>query len=120
MDALASEGKTCFLVDGYPRNLENDEAWTKVVGDAADVRGVLFYEVGEAMLQKRLLKRGETSGRSDDTLEVIQKRFRTYQEETAPIIERYREAGKVFSIDGTRTVEEVWEETQRVVTAVSA
>lgn len=119
MDALALEGKSCFLVDGYPRNIDNDEARTEVVGDSADVRGVLFYEVPEETLESRLLKRGETSGRSDDTPEVI-RRFRTYQEETRPIIERYKEAGKVFEINGSRTVEEVWEETQRVVKAVSA
>ena len=114
--AQAEAGKTCFLIDGYPRNADNVNGWKECVGDdGANVVGVLFYEANEEELEKRLVTRGETSGRSDDTVEVIRKRFRTYVEETAPIVEIYREKGLVHAINGMPPVEEVWQVTEAKV-----
>lgn len=58
-----------FLIDGFPRSLDNYEGWVRVVGDKANVAFCLFYECTEDQLQERLLKRGETSGRADDNCE---------------------------------------------------
>jgi len=64
-NAMASAtGKQFFLIDGYPRNLDNVTGWEENVGDAANVCGVLYYEAKEDELEKRLLSRGETSGRN--------------------------------------------------------
>ena len=60
------------------------EGWQSVMGSAAEVDGVLFYEVSEDVLVSRLLKRAETSGRSDDNIDTILKRLRTYNESTVP------------------------------------
>merc|ERR1712203_74602 len=117
MAAQQADGKQCFLIDGFPRNLDNVQGWQENVGDGATVHGVLYYEAKEDELEKRLLGRGETSGRSDDNLEVIKKRFATYVKETQPIIESCASAGEVpvFTIDGMPPIEEVWKETQAVV-----
>lgn len=115
MAAAMKDGKRYFLIDGYPRNMDNVTGWEENVGDAAEVLGVLFYTANEAEMERRLLGRGETSGRDDDNLEVIRKRFRTYVEETMPIVEKYRAEGKVFEIDGMPAMEEVWAQTQSTV-----
>jgi UMP-CMP kinase len=81
-----SETKS-FLVDGFPRSLDNYEGWCEVVGDQADVVCCLLYECGQAELERRLLDRGKTSGRDDDNIESIKKRFVTFMNDTSPVVE---------------------------------
>ena len=59
---------------------------------------MVFFECSEAVLEERLLKRGEASGRSDDNSETIKKRFKTYMEKTLPVIEYYQMLGKVEKV----------------------
>jgi UMP-CMP kinase len=89
MDAIKANGGKRFLVDGFPRNTNNLSGWQQVVGDELQVVGVLFYDCPEDVMEARLLERGKTSGRTDDNIESIRKRFRTYQNETKPILEYY-------------------------------
>ena len=90
--------KTKFLIDGFPRNQDNVDGWNQVVGDEADVQGILFFNCGEETMRARLLKRGETSGRVDDNEAVIMKRFNTYQTQTFPVIEAYKTNGNVYEV----------------------
>ena len=70
---------------------------------------VLALEVSEEELVKRLLNRGKTSGRSDDTNdEVIRKRFAVYMNETSPVADHYKKARKFFSIKGEGTVNDIF------------
>lgn len=55
----------------------------------------MFFECSEEVMEERLIKRGETSGRVDDNAETIRKRFSTFVEETMPVIESYEEKNKV-------------------------
>ena len=93
-----------FLVDGFPRNKDNLTGWDAAMhrGDV-DVEAVLFYDCPEATMEARLLGRGETSGRDDDAVDVIRKRFKTYVDETLPIVQHYDKGGEVpvIRIDGT-------------------
>jgi UMP-CMP kinase family protein len=114
------EGKTCCLIDGFPRNAENQEVWNAEIGDTVDVKGCLFFDLGEEEMEKRLIKRGETSGRADDNVETIRKRFATYNAETTPIVESFKAAGKLFAIDAGRDVDSVWESTKAVIAQVEA
>jgi UMP-CMP kinase len=114
----ACEGKTCFLIDGFPRNLDNVSGWEENVGDQAKLGGVLFYDATEEELEKRLLGRGQ--GRDDDQIDVIKKRFTTYMNETKPIVDMYSAKGQVFSIDGMKAIDDVWEATRKVVQQVEA
>ena len=59
---------------------------------------VLYFECNEEVMEQRLLKRGETSGRTDDNAETIKKRFQTYLEKTMPVIERYEILNKVKKV----------------------
>lgn len=79
-----------FIVDGYARRLSQ----LKVYDPNFDK--VVFLKVGEEEIKKRLLKRG----RSDDTKEVIEQRLKIYQQDTLPVIDYYKNLGKLVEVDG--------------------
>lgn len=87
------------------------------MGDYCQVEFVLMFDCPESIMEQRLLKRGETSGRSDDNIESIRKRFQTYIESTIPVIQHYEHQGKVHKIDATQPIEQVYQHVQRVITA---
>ena len=74
----------------------------------ANVKFLLFLECTEAIMLDRLLDRGKTSGRNDDNVDSIKKRFATYRESTMPIVDHFRRQGKVREVDSTRSPEEVY------------
>ena len=94
------------LIDGFPRQLDQAGAFEKQV---SDFEFVLFFDCPEEEMERRLLERGKTSGRSDDNLNSIRKRFRTFIETSMPVIEYYEAKGKVHRIDATRPIDQVTE-----------
>ena len=68
---------------------------------------VLFIDVPDDVMTKRLLHRGLTSGRGDDNAETIKHRLKTFHNQSLPVIERYAAEGKVAWVDGTGTIAEV-------------
>ncbi|CAN7994280.1 unnamed protein product, partial [Ixodes hexagonus] len=76
-----------FLIDGYPRNVDQGERFEKEVCKCTHL---VYFEVADQTMQDRLMKRGETSGRVDDNEETIKKRIRTFREESEPVIEKYK------------------------------
>jgi len=105
-----NHGAKGFLFDGFPRTAAQAEALDKLLAlKKTSITKVLALEVSEEELVKRLLKRGETSGRSDDTNEeVIRKRFAVYQKETSAVAEHYKALGKFESIKGEGSVDEIF------------
>ncbi|OJA09872.1 hypothetical protein AZE42_06262 [Rhizopogon vesiculosus] len=99
-----TEGKGRFLIDGFPRKMDQALGFDGTVCLAALV---IFFNTSEEVMRERLLKRAKTSGREDDNVETIIKRFRTYNEQTMPVIEYYKTQGKLAEIDGTGPIEEV-------------
>ena len=99
-----------FLFDGFPRTIAQAEALDKLLAlKKTGICKVLALEVTEDELVKRLVKRGETSGRSDDTNEqVIRKRFSVYKNETEPVAEYYNTHGKLEKIHGEGSVDEIF------------
>lgn len=59
---------------------------------------VIAFEVSQEIMEKRLLKRGETSGRVDDNVETIKKRFHTFNESTKPVLDYYKKQNKLISV----------------------
>ena len=116
--SVASKGCTRFLVDGFPRNTNNLSGWQTVVGDELEVGGVLFYDCPEDVMEARLLERGKTSGRSDDNIESIKKRFRTNIAEGMPVVAYYEHQGLLHKIDGTRAVEDVWADSSAAIAKI--
>jgi adenylate kinase len=104
-------GAKGFLFDGFPRTKAQAEALDKLLAlKKTTISKVVALEVTEEELVKRLLKRGETSGRSDDTNEdVIRKRFSVYKNETEPVAGYYDEQDKLEKINGIGTVDQIFE-----------
>ena len=59
---------------------------------------LLFFDCSEEIMQERLLKRSETSGRPDDNVETIRKRFATFVEKTLPVVGHYEELNKLNKV----------------------
>ena len=108
--AMEVSGKEKFLVDGFPRDLQNLEAWDKTMNDISEVRFLLFLDCPNEVVVQRLLERGKTSGRNDDNIETIQKRLVTYENQTRPIIEHFRQLGKVREVNSNQAEEAVFAE----------
>ena len=98
-----------FLFDGYPRTVAQAQALDKLLTlKKTDIAIVLALDVTEEELVKRLLNRGKTSGRSDDTDEsVIRKRFSVYTSETSPVADYYKKVRKYKAIHGEGSVDEI-------------
>jgi len=91
----ADEGITKFLIDGFPRSEENVDVWEQQIDSKATVEFILFLDCPEDTMTGRLLERVKTSGRNDDNLEVIRKRFKTFQDLSMPIVDVYEKKGMV-------------------------
>jgi adenylate kinase len=98
-----------FIFDGFPRTKPQAEALDKLLEfKNTKIHLVLALEVPEPELIKRLLSRGETSGRSDDTEEVITKRIKEYNSKTQPVANYYSAQGKLEHVTGDHTVAETF------------
>jgi UMP-CMP kinase len=113
-DAYKEYGIDKFLIDGFPRSIGNADAW-KTTMSRHQVKLVLCFECPEEVLVGRLLERGKTSGRNDDTVEVIRKRFQTYRDEEGPIVALYEKEGKVRKIASDRSVEDIYKDTSLLI-----
>jgi len=113
IDSCLEHHKTAsgFLFDGFPRTAAQAQALDKLLTLKKNEIGlVLALEVSEEELVKRLLNRGKSSGRSDDTNEmIIHQRFTVYNNETAPIAEHYKKLKRFQSIKGEGSVEEIFD-----------
>ena len=78
-----------YLLDGFPRNLENIDVWEREIGDEVNIHHTLLFKCSYKVMEERLLFRGKTQGRIDDNPATIIKRFKTFEMETAPIITHY-------------------------------
>jgi len=99
-----------FLFDGFPRTAAQADALDKLLNlKKTEISLVLALDVTEEELIKRLLNRGKTSGRSDDTNEtVIHQRFAVYKNETAPIAEHYKKLRRFQTVKGEGTIDEIF------------
>ena len=105
-----------FLLDGYPRTLAQVEELDGMIaftGHRLDAVAVLTVDHDE--LVQRLVQRAALEGRADDTEDVIRRRQEVYAEQTAPLIEVYRDRGLLIEVDGLGEVDDV---TQRIFAAL--
>jgi adenylate kinase len=127
-----------YVLDGYPRNLDQAE----YLSDITDLDAVLYFDVSESELVDRLTGRrvcedcganyhvefdqpevegvcddcgGDLYQREDDTEETVKERLRVYEENTAPVVQHYREEDVLVEVDGEGTPDEVFERVKSVV-----
>ena len=103
--AMIKSGASLFLIDGFPRALDQGHEFESSIKECSLI---LFFDCPQETMQERLLKRGETSGRSDDNIETIQKRFTTFMESSLPVIEYYEGFDKVAKISAVPPPDEVY------------
>jgi adenylate kinase family enzyme len=100
-----------FLVDGFPRAIDQAHEFEKRIGPC---RAVLAYKCNLDVLKERLLERGKSSGRVDDNITTIVKRFETFEKQSLPVINYYLEQGKCLLIASDRSVDNVYQDSKRV------
>ena len=97
-----------YLLDGFPRTIPQADGLEKIM---QSINHKLDYAISLSAntdeLIERLIKRGEESGRNDDTPEIIRNRQKIYWEQTAPLLEYYGEKGILKDVDGLGTISEI-------------
>ncbi len=108
-----------FLFDGFPRTTAQCIALDDLLKQKSnEINVVLALEVTEEELVKRLLGRGATSGRSDDTNEtIIRARIKEYHDKTTAVATYYAQFNKVVSIKGEGTVESIYADLKKEIDA---
>jgi len=101
--------KPGIIFDGFPRTLVQAEKLDQMLkGFGISLDMVLSVEVPEDELYKRLMGRGADSGRTDDESEIILHRIEVYKQQTFPLIDYYKQQGKLVAINGLAQVDQVY------------
>ncbi len=107
-EATRHQGRTRFLLDGFPRSLDNMEGWYEAFGAEAELPTMLYFECPYEVLEQRILGRARYSGRSDDNAASMKLRFDTFKALTLPTLELFRSKDKVVELDASQSRTEVY------------
>ena len=104
VESQVNKTKQGFLLDGFPRNINQAEKLDQMLNKINQpIDKVINFDVPFEVITERLLGRG----RPDDNLETIQKRLTVFKNETYPLIEYFKKQGKLSTVIGTGTIEEI-------------
>ena len=108
-----------YIFDGFPRTTAQAKALDAFLSEKGmQVDATIALEADEDELTARLLERGKTSGRTDDTDETkIRTRFAEYNEKTAPLIEFYKKQNKLYSVNGIGEIDQI---TERIASIIAS
>ncbi|MCK9256142.1 MAG: adenylate kinase [Bacteroidales bacterium] len=105
-----------FLFDGFPRTyIQAYILEGLMIKLNTSLNCLISLKVPEKVSVERLLKRGQSSGRSDDNETVIKNRLKEYNDKTLPVIKFYEEKGVFTEIDGTQSVENVQKNVKSII-----
>lgn len=106
-----------FVLDGYPRNLAQANALDALLarlGQPVDI--AVQLDVDTELLINRLAGRAQAEARADDSPEAVRHRLKVYDEATAPVVDFYRNSGRLVRLDGVGSIDEVFE---RIITRLA-
>lgn len=104
------------ILDGFPRTIAQAEALDRFMAKhGREIEHVIGLEVPEDELIDRMIKRGQQTGRADDNPETIKNRLKVYHESTTPLREFYKKAGKYRKINGSGSVNDIFEEIAKAI-----
>lgn len=106
--AIRTTGRKNFLVDGFPRSLNNLEGWYEIFGRDVELPKMLYFVCPYAVLEQRILGRAKWTGRSDDNVESVKLRFDTFKAETLPTVELFKSKDKCVEIDTSQDRQAVY------------
>lgn len=135
-----------YILDGFPRSMEQAEQLTKIneeINKGTDYKfNAIYFDINSEILIERIVNRrscskcgeiynlvfkapkndgicdkcgGELTQRKDDTKEIAGSRFETYNRETSPLIDYYKNMGVLKTIDANGTIDEVWNKLLKVI-----
>ena len=105
-----------FLFDGYPRTVKQAEILEEMMERfGISLTGVLSLEVPEELLIERMLERGKVSGRADDNLDSIKRRFVEYEEKTRPVLDFYQGKDNLHAVNGVGEIPQIFENLCKVI-----
>lgn len=105
-----------FILDGYPRTLEQAIALDETLAaQGKRVDAAVDIEVPEEVLVQRLRHRRAIEHREDDDPHVVGHRFATYRDQTEPVIAYYAKQGKLLTVDGAGSLDDVTEEIEQAL-----
>ncbi|GMM34593.1 bifunctional uridylate/adenylate kinase [Saccharomycopsis crataegensis] len=99
------KGSTRFLIDGFPRKMDQALSFEEQIATSAFT---LFFECPEQVMIERIINRGKTSGRTDDNVESLKKRFKTFYETSMPVVDYFDKQGKMVKLSCNKPVDEVY------------
>ena len=105
-----------FILDGYPRNLAQAAALDELLASLGQkFDAAVQLTVDNEQIIERLAGRAQAEGRADDSPESVRHRLNVYDQQTAPVIEFYRQHGQLTVVDGVGSLDEVF---TRIVEAI--
>lgn len=114
-EEMARQDKEVYLIDGFPRAIEQAQAFESMVCRGACA---MYLSVPDDVLIPRLIERGKGSGRADDEPEAIQKRIRVFHTVCEPVFALFEEDGRAVEIDGNREVDVVFKDVEALIKRV--
>lgn len=105
-----NKGVNGYIFDGFPRNIPQAEALNVLLGESnQSISALIALDVDDEEIVKRLLERGKTSGRADDTDEnIIRNRINVYKKETKPVYDYYNETGHSMKVKGVGSIDDIF------------
>ncbi|RLN11559.1 hypothetical protein C2845_PM09G00470 [Panicum miliaceum] len=117
LKAMLQSGNDKFLVDGFPRNEENRQAYDSII--SIEPEFVLFIDCPKEEMERRILNRNQ--GRDDDNIDTARRRFEVFQDSTMPVVQYYEKRGKLrrlptshLQVDGVKSADEVFEDVKAI------
>lgn len=110
---IERQDKPLYIIDGFPRQVDQAETFVKTV---VDPKAIIFLDAPDDILVERIMKRAQTSGRSDDNPESVRLRLKVFHEKSYPVVDYF--GAKSHRINSSRTPDEVFVDIRKVLDEV--
>ena len=111
-DEINRQKKQFYILDGFPRAIDQAQTFEKEV---CRFKKALYFKVEDDVLVQRCLERGKTSGRTDDNVESLKKRLKTFHEICEPVNDYFAQDNRLVTINSDRSVEVIHNEVKQIL-----